>query len=118
MDKERVEILKNIGENPDVLRGFHEERTQELEEKRETARIKVEMGRGIIKMRVHWSWGLLLTIIGIVIFDAYFIRSIGLGKLVFVDNLELAHWFFVESLAKIAGLAIIVVKFLFDKDSF
>ena len=66
-------------------------------------------------MRKRWSGWLLGCIVGIVIFDAIFIILLGRGVVVFGDQ-KIVFSFIIESLVKIAGLAIIVVKFLFDKD--
>lgn len=66
-------------------------------------------------MRKRWSDWLLGCIIGLVFFDAIFIILLGTNLISFSDQ-KIVFSFILESLIKIAGLAFIVVKFLFDKD--
>ena len=71
--------------------------------------------RDILSMRKQWSFSLLLLIITIVVYDLWFITALGKGWIQFTDN-KLVVYFILENLAKIGGLAYIVVNFLFDRN--
>ncbi len=120
MDHEiKDKLVSALAQKPDVLVDFLSAdtamRNKELEEKSERAKIFAERAKDINQMRKRWSGWLLGCIVGIVIFDAIFIILLGRGVVVFGDQ-KIVFSFIIESLVKIAGLAIIVVKFLFDKD--
>jgi len=73
----------------------------------------------IIAMRKKWSGWILLCIVLIVIYDMVMIPLIGVG--VFAPQDEGAKWLIglliTENLAKVLGLAYIVVNWLFSGDS-
>jgi hypothetical protein len=71
--------------------------------------------RDILAMRKQWSFVLLLLIAAIVIYDMWFTTALGKGWIQFIDN-KLVVYFILENLAKIGGLAYIVVNFLFDRN--
>ncbi|MDD3531114.1 MAG: hypothetical protein PHV99_00770 [Candidatus Pacebacteria bacterium] len=70
--------------------------------------------KDVIEMRRQWSNVLLFLIGAIVLYDLWFSTALGSGWIVF-PNEKLIAYFILENLAKIAGLAYIVVNFLFDK---
>lgn len=115
--KQRDELLTAFSQNPSVLIdavSIHNDiKRRNLEEASNRAEIKAERGRDINAMRKHWSSALLWSIVGIIIFDAIFSVLLGLNILKFTDQ-RLILAFIFENLIKIAGLAIVVVKFLFD----
>ncbi len=118
-EDERAKILATLAENPHILldsvAADTEERKRSLEEKREQAKIEAEKGRSLNRMRTRWSNGLLVCIIGIVFFDFLFVFSLGKSWISF-ENQSVVFTFLTESLVKIAYLAYVVVKALFDKD--
>ena len=69
----------------------------------------------IINMRRLWSNFLLAVVLFVVIFDS--IIFIGIGRSWFIYDDRVVPVFIVESLLKILGLALIVVKFLFNEKS-
>ena len=66
-------------------------------------------------MRKQWSGWLLFCIVIIVIFDFLFIYLLGKNKLAFEDE-RIVFAFITDNLIKIAGLAFIVVNYLFDRN--
>lgn len=115
--KQREELLAAFSQNPSVLIdavSIHNDiKRRNLEEASNKAEIKAQRGRDINAMRKRWSSALLWSIVGIIIFDAIFSLLLGFGFLHFEDP-RLILAFILENLIKIAGLAIVVVKFLFD----
>lgn len=115
--KQRDELLTAFSQNPSVLMdavSIHNDiKRRNLEEASYNAEIKAQRGRDINAMRKRWSTALLWSIVGIIIFDAIFSLLLGFDILKFVDQ-RLILAFILENLIKIAGLAIVVVKFLFD----
>jgi hypothetical protein len=71
---------------------------------------------GILRMRRVWSRWLLMAIMLIVVFDIFLVIAIGTGFLLFPEG-YFVPVFVSESLLKIFGLAVIVVKFLFNENS-
>ena len=84
----------------------------EVEEDSQT--LKAVARRDVLKMRKQWSYVLLALIASIVFYDLWFSTALGRGWIVFADT-NLISYFILENLAKIAGLAYIVVNFLFDR---
>ncbi|MBT4384419.1 hypothetical protein HOD30_01580 [Candidatus Peregrinibacteria bacterium] len=70
----------------------------------------------IIRMRRTWSSWLLVSIMLIVFFDIFLILAIGFSWMTFPEG-YFVPVFVSESLLKIFGLAVIVVKFLFNENS-
>lgn len=67
----------------------------------------------VIEMRKNWSRWLLRAILAIIIFDFFIIFAVGIGWMKF-DKGYIVPFFVGESLIKTLGLAIVVVKFLFN----
>jgi len=75
-----------------------------------------KLGRkDVLEMRKQWSFVLLLLITVIVLYDLWFTTALGANWIQFTDN-NLIVYFILENLAKIGGLAYIVVNFLFDRN--
>ena len=120
VDGQRAELLDAFSQNPSILTDAlsisNEGEKRQIEEASEGAKIKFERDRGINAMRKHWSWALLCSIVGIIVFDALFSLFLGFKWIEFADE-RLVIAFILENLIKIGGLAVIVVKFLFDPKS-
>mgnify|MGYP001560181062 CR=1 FL=1 len=118
MDKDK--LLNAFSENPNLLVDFISNHVEESRLLREStsdkARILAQREADINKMRKTWSTGLLMCIVLIVLFDLIFIAFLGRNWLHYSDQ-KLIMAFIVENLFKIAGLAYIVVNFLFDRKS-
>lgn len=116
--KKRKEALESITTKPEVhVDHLREEKSiHELEIDRRNAEIEAREQEDIIQMRRAWSRWLLACIVGLVIFDAIIILSLGLGLMSFAQD-YLVPVFIGESLLKIFGLAFIVVEFLFNKNA-
>ncbi|GEM_PF-5966040 len=118
--KQRDELLSAFSQNPSVLKDAlsinNDVKRRQVDEASEKAKIKAERDRDINKMRKNWSCALLWSIVGIIIFDAIFSILLGLNIVHFGDE-RLVFAFIIENLIKIAGLAYIVVTFLFDPKS-
>lgn len=116
MDKERKKLIGTLKKNPAGFL-FSESRDikEELENRREYMLVLLDRERGINAMRKHWSWGLLACIILVVVYDIALATLLGL-KVFSFDNQNFVLAFILEGLAKIGGLAYIVIKFLFDKN--
>jgi len=80
------------------------------------ARIEANERLQFQKLRIRWSNWILGCIVGITFFDFYIIFNIGFGWMNF-DNKFIIPAFLGESIIKVIGLAIIIVRFLFSKDS-
>jgi hypothetical protein len=70
----------------------------------------------IIDMRTRWSYWLLYIVIAITVFDAIVVFLVGLNILSFQEGYILPI-FIGEGFLKVIGLALIVVKFLFNEKS-
>lgn len=68
----------------------------------------------IIRMRGVWSYWLLGVIVAIVFFDFVVILAVGFKWIIF-DKSYIVPFFVGESLIKTLGLALIVVRFLFNE---
>lgn len=116
----KTRLAEEIESSPEkfVIDFLARKTKEETEKEIDRARIKQELEtkEAIGKMRSHWSWCLLVAILGIVLFDFFFITALGFHWFDF-NNEKIVFAFVIDSLAKIAGLAFIVVKFLFGKDS-
>lgn len=86
-----------------------------LESARIEAKIRAEERRDILRMRKVWSLWILVSILLIVIFDIFIVLALGFGWIHFEQDFILPT-FIAESLIKIFGLALIVVKFLFNRE--
>lgn len=71
----------------------------------------------VIRMRKYWSLIVLIVIMFVVGFDSAIILLYGLGWIEF-ESETLVMFFLGEGLFKVIGLALIIVGFLFNKDSF
>ena len=120
VDGQRDELLAAFSQNPSVVTDAisinNEAKRRQIEQASEDAQIKAERDRSINKMRERWSCALLWSIVGIITFDALFSLLLGF-KVIHFDDEKLVIAFIIESLVKIGGLAVIVVKFLFDPNS-
>lgn len=115
IDKET--ILKFLKEDPELTKLPAEigKIQNRLDWENLEAEIKAQEKMNIIEMRKKWSEWILGCIVGIVIFDGVVIFLLGLNVIEF--NGHLAPIFIGESLLKMFGLAYVVVKFLFTKES-
>jgi len=77
-------------------------------------RLFVREKEDILGMRKYWSRWLLVCIIVILAFDMFVVLSIGYNWMSFSKE-YLIPVFVGESMLKIAGLALIVVRFLFKE---
>ncbi|MEK7102314.1 MAG: hypothetical protein AAB579_01035 [Patescibacteria group bacterium] len=87
----------------------------ELEDAQTRARILATERLKIIEMRSSWSTWLLRVIIGIVVFDFFVIVAVGYGWMTFKSDF-IVPFFVGESFFKTIGLAVIVVRYLFNKE--
>jgi hypothetical protein len=91
-----------------------EEKINSLNREKNNAQLALKEWNDVIRMRRLWSCWLLYVIIAIVIFDFFIIIASGFSWIHFNDNYTVPL-FTGESLIKIFGLAIIVVRFLFNE---
>ena len=89
---------------------------QELKNNSIESQIKADEKVDLIFMRRIWSKYILISIVGLIIFDVFVVLALGLHWISFEAN-YLVPVFIGESMFKMFGLAWIVVKFLFHKDS-
>lgn len=68
----------------------------------------------VMNMRWHWSFWILLCVIAILVFDIVFVVLVGSGILKYPHD-WIVPVFVVDSLIKVLGLAMIIVKYLFGK---
>lgn len=87
-----------------------------LEQSQNDAELKAQEKKELILMRGRWSTGVFLLLIFIIVTDTLFIYAVGLGWLHF-ENSFIIPTFIGEGLIKTIGLAYIIVRFLFNKDS-
>jgi len=92
-------------------------RTLQLEERSILSRLRAEERKNIIEMRKNWSRWMLFCIVFIVLFDVVLISLLGFHVISFESQWVIPA-FIADNLAKVLGLAAIIVKFLFGKDSF
>lgn len=85
-----------------------------LQRERSNAQWTLKEWKDVITMRRIWSYSLLGTIVTIVGFDFFVILSVGYKWMIF-DKGYIVPFFVGESLIKTLGLALIVVKFLFNE---
>ncbi len=93
-----------------------EAKVQEFRDDEIRAKIAAKEKKEIIAMRRQWSKWLLIAVIAIVIFDFLVVLLVGLGWMEFAADFVLPI-FIADSLIKTIGLALIVVKFLFNEKS-
>lgn len=93
-----------------------EEALHIIEDERIMARIQAEEKMAIIDMRSTWSVWLLRAIVAITLFDFVVIVAVGLHWFNFSEN-YIVPIFIGDSFLKTIGLALIVVGFLFNKDT-
>jgi hypothetical protein len=118
LEKEKVkDLLQTFNiEKESEDNNWEEEKLQEAVEKEKTESFLEAMEKeDIINMRRLWSNFLLAVVLFVVIFDS--IIFIGIGRSWFIYDDRVVPVFIVESLLKILGLALIVVKFLFNEKS-
>jgi hypothetical protein len=118
LEKEQVkDLLQTFNiEKKSEENNWEEEKLQEAVEKEKTESFLEAMEKeDIINMRRLWSNFLLAVVLFVVIFDS--IIFIGIGRSWFIYDDRVVPVFIVESLLKILGLALIVVKFLFNEKS-
>lgn len=84
-----------------------------LSKRRHFATQEAEEKADIMAMRRCWSKWILLSIIAIIVFDFGLIVTTGIGLLNFESG-YVVPVVIIESLAKTLGLAIIIVRFLFN----
>ncbi|PIZ55627.1 hypothetical protein COY23_04545 [bacterium (Candidatus Torokbacteria) CG_4_10_14_0_2_um_filter_35_8] len=114
--KLRREAVKLVKEEKVLSQDWtRSEAFDQLESEQIFAQIKAEEKRDIIRMRGQWSRWILACIVGIVILDYFVVFFLGFGWIKFGSGYTVPL-FIGESLIKIFGLAIIVVKFLFERD--
>jgi len=80
----------------------------------EELRLKIQEKSEFLSYRKQWSKYLLLLLVAIVVFNAAFLVSIGLGWLTFADE-WLVRIIITGSFVEVLGLAKIVVDFLFKE---
>jgi len=115
--RQALNILKKDKTLDDRM-DFHERVLRmELEERSILSRLHAEERSNIIDMRSNWSFWILFCIVLIVVFDAALVLLLGSHTLSFESPWAIPA-FIIDSLAKVLGLAAIIVKFLFGKDSF
>lgn len=85
-----------------------------LQRERNNAQLDLKERNDIIKMRGHWAYWILWAVIAIIGFDFFVIICVGFSWMKF-DKGYIVPFFVSESLIKTLGLAIIVVKFLFNE---
>lgn len=85
-----------------------------IQRHRNTTQLMLEEWLDILKMRRRWSNWLLWVIIAVVAFDFFVVIAVGFGWMSFKEG-YIVPFFVGESLIKTLGLAIIVVKFLFNE---
>jgi len=92
-----------------------ERKILELENSNLQAQLDADEKRDIISMRRRWSNWLLFALLLIMAFDMILVALVGFKVWTFAGNT--LPLIVIDSLVKIIGLALIVVNFLFNKDS-
>lgn len=117
MDPKKQEAIEVFREKQPEVRRYGDglQVLENLESARLDAKIKAEERRDILRMRRSWSMWILVSILAIVAFDIFVVLALGFGWIQFQQDYILPT-FIAESLLKIFGLALIVVKFLFNKE--
>lgn len=87
-----------------------------LQRERNNTQLDLKERNDVIEMRRTWSFWLLRAIIWIIVMDFAVIFLVGLNLMSF-KNSYIVPFFIGESLIKTLGLALIVVKFLFNEKS-
>lgn len=113
----RDEMIFAVQHEPELVTEITNERLQAvLDDERRFAEIKAVEREDIIRMRKFWSKWILISILAINIFDFFVITALGFGWITFPDGFVIPA-FIADTLIKTLGLAVIVVHFLFNKDS-
>ena len=89
---------------------------EELEKTHLFALLEAKEMEALQEMRGSWSTWILRCIVWIVLFDFIVVTCVGTGLMKF-DGITLPI-FLGESIVKVIGLALVIVGFLFSKDSF
>lgn len=114
---EKKQLLRTIREEELTLHDLESQKAfQELDHSKNNALLNRKEREDIMKMRKHWSEAILFCIVFIVAADFVMIFLLGFNVISFSGPWTVPA-FILDSLIKIIGLAIIVVKFLFNKDS-
>ena len=92
------------------IRGDHGKLTHESQ----MAELQAIEKKQLLSMRKNWSKWMLFCVVLVVVWDLVVIALIGLGAFEFKNNLIVPS-FIAESIIKVLGLALIIVKFLFKK---
>jgi len=85
-----------------------------LQRENNNTQLDLKERNDIIRMRRRWANWLLVAILAIIVFDFFVIACVGFGWMKFNKG-YIIPFFVGESLIKTLGLAIIVVKFLFNE---
>ena len=111
------DAVKAVEENPSSAVDQSSIKTDEvkyvLEKEERDAALDAQAKADILNMRKTWSFWLLISIIGIVVFDMVVVVLVGAKILEFAGDYFLPV-FIGESLLQMFALAIIIVKALFD----
>lgn len=91
-------------------------RAMELDERNILSKLRAEERQNIIDMRRDWSVWVLRCIVAIVATDILGMFLLGFHVLSF-DSQWFVPTFIADSLVKVLGLAFIIVRFLFGKES-
>lgn len=99
----------------DHSRYFGQRRYLEIQELSADIQLRAQEKKEILDMRKIWSRWLLGVVVAIVAFDFIVIIAVGFHWMTFSDG-YVVPFFIVESFLKTIGLAIIVVRFLFNNN--
>lgn len=110
--KKLIEVNQESTDSSDI--DFElEEKYNALQREQHNRLLAIKEWNDVIEMRKSWSYWLLRTIMLIVVFDFFVIVMVGFKLMKFEGYIM--PFFIGESLIKTLGLAIIVVKFLFNE---
>lgn len=113
IDKEKA--IK-IGETVEPIKINIGDISNFLERKKTEAEVELEGRLDIIKLRRRWSNWILGCVVSIVFFDQAVIFLVGI-KVIDFGNDNAIVYLIIEGIVKIITLAIIIVNFLFDRNS-
>lgn len=108
-----INLVASLDDADDLKKAWIKD---ELERQSVDAFLKAKEHVELIEMRGIWSRGVFRLLVLIVVSDVLFSWALGFGVLHFQNGYEVPA-FIADGLLKTIGLALIIVHFLFSKDS-
>lgn len=112
----KTELQQSQAAQKEVITKPTKKSLESLKSQQLYSEIKAEALKDVVDMRYRWSDWILKIIIIVTFFDIFIVLMIGFRLMKF-DAGYIVPIIIGESLIKIIGLALVVVKFLFDEKS-